>query len=94
MYLIAALKAGRPRHDAAMCSVSSEGLPVALSRGRRQERKKKEVKFKLLGMKAGRRSVKAVGKFIPIPCLQYLNLKMARYECPTTCILFLFLMFE
>lgn len=56
--------------------------------------KKKEVKFKLLGMKAGRRSVKAVGKFIPIPCLQYLNLKMARYECPTTCILFLLLIFE
>lgn len=40
MYLIAALKACRPRHDAAMCSVSSEGLPAALSCGRRQERKK------------------------------------------------------
>lgn len=42
MYLIAALKAGRPRHDAAICLASSEGLPAALSHGRRQERKKEK----------------------------------------------------
>lgn len=77
MYLIAALKAGKPRYDAAIWLASSEGLPAALSRGRRQERKKKEVKFELLGMKAGRKSVKADSKFIPIPCPQYLNLLIA-----------------
>lgn len=65
MYLIAALKAGRPRYDAAIWLASSESLPAALSRGRRQEREKKEVKFELLGMKAGRKSVKALASLFP-----------------------------
>ena len=65
MYLIAALKVGRPRYDAAIWLASSERLSAALSCGRRQERKKKKVKFEFLGMKVGRKSVKALANLFP-----------------------------
>lgn len=54
MYLITALKAASPRHNAAICLASSEGLPAALPHGRRWKRKKKEAKFRLLGREEGK----------------------------------------